>query len=69
MLVLIKKLKGYDATNPKKKKSKKEVLDNTKKLYNIRSDIINEFENKICFRKSDIDGIPKDFNGQTDTTD
>ena len=69
MLVLINKLKGYDARNPKKKKSKKEVLDNAKKLYNIRSDIINAFENKIFFRKSDIDGIAKDFNGKTNTTD
>ena len=36
-----------------------------KKLYNIRNDIINAFENKIFFRQSDIDNITKDFSGQT----
>ena len=44
------KIKAYNPTNPKNKKSKQEVLENAKKLDNIRRDIINAFENKIFFR-------------------
>ena len=66
MSILINKLKGYDARNPKKKKSKQEVLRNAQKFYNIRNDIINAFEYKIFFRQSDIDNITKDFSGQAD---
>ena len=51
----------------KNKKSRQEVLDNAKKLYSIRKGIINAFESKIFFKKSDIDNITKDFrSGQTD---
>ena len=64
MSVLINKLKDYDARNPKKKKSKQKVLDNVQKLYNVRNDIINVFENKMLFRQSDIDNITNDFSGQ-----
>ena len=53
MSVLINKLKDYDARNPKKKKSKQKVLDNAQKLYNVRNDIINVFENK-CFLDNQI---------------
>ena len=49
-----------------RKKPKQEVLDNAKKLYNTRNDIINAFENKIFFRQSDIDDTTKIFCGQTD---
>ena len=66
MSILINKLKSYNARNPKKKKSRQEVLDNEQKLYNIGNDIINAFENKIFFRQSDIDNITKDFSEQTD---
>ena len=66
MSILINKLKNYVPTNPKKKRSRQEVLDNAKKLCNIRNNIINAFENKIFFRKSDIDIITKDLSGQTD---
>ena len=64
MSVLINKLKDYDARNPKKKKSKQKVLDNAQKLYNVRNDIINVFENKLLFRQSDIDNTTNDFSGQ-----
>ena len=49
-----------------RKKSKQEVLDNAKKLYNTRNGIINAYENKIFFRQSDIDDITKNFSRQTD---
>ena len=66
MLILINKLKGYGPSNPKKIKSRQEVLDNAEKLYNIRNGIINAFESKIFFRHSDVNNITKDFSGQTD---
>ena len=53
----------------KKKKSREEVLNNAQKLYNVRNDIINAFENKIFFRQSNINSITKseikDFSEQT----
>ena len=43
MQILINKLKSYDTRN-KRKKIKDEVVANAKKLYNIRNDIINTFD-------------------------
>ena len=63
---MLNKLKNYGPSNPKKIKSRQEVLDNVQKLYTIRNNIVNASENKILFRKSDIDNITKDFSGQTD---
>ena len=50
MSILINKLKHYGPTNPKKVKSREEVLDNVQKLYNIRNDIVNAFEGGILLR-------------------
>ena len=66
MKILINKLKNCGPSNSKKIKSRQEVLDNAQKLYNIRNDIINAFENKIFFKQSNIDNITKDFSGQRD---
>ena len=44
MLALINKLKGYNPNNPKKVKSKQEVLHNAEKLYQTRNDVIDAFE-------------------------
>ena len=45
--ILINKLKNYGPSNPKKIKSRQEVLDNAQKLYNIRNDIVHASESKI----------------------
>ena len=52
MLILIDKLRKYGATNPPKIKSRQEVLDNAKRIYAIRDDIINAFESGILFSKT-----------------
>ena len=51
MAILINKLKKYGPTNPRKVKSRQEVLDNANRLYAIRNEIINAFENKIFITK------------------
>ena len=55
MEILINKVKGYGATNPKKYiKSTQEVLDNVEKLWKIRNEIVNAFENKFFTKQSDM---------------
>ena len=61
MKILINKLKNYGPSNPKKVKSKQEVLDNVQKLYNIRNDIVDVFESNTFFKRSNTDDITKDM--------
>ena len=56
MSILTDQLRSYGPTNPKKKKSRQEVLDNAKRLYNARNGIIKAFESKI-FLESQIEII------------
>ena len=59
MAILINKLKNYGPTNPKKVKSRQEVLDNVNRLYTIRNEIVKVFENKIFRKQKDTTDMPK----------
>ena len=68
--ILINELKNYGPTNPKKVKSRQEVLGNANRPYAIRNDIINGFKNKIFTTKqAGTKDISKSKSEESDITD